>query len=66
MAADVHHTNTSRTWLRSSHCNPKKNCVEVGRAGCGVVIRDSKSRFALRALDDVRWREFLAHCQAIC
>jgi hypothetical protein len=65
MAADVRHTNRDRTWLRSSLCNPGKNCVEVGRGGSGVVIRDSKSRTTLHALDDVRWTAFLAHCRAI-
>lgn len=57
MAAD------SRTWFRSSHCNPGKNCVEVGRADAGVIIRDSKSWTTLHALDDVRWTAFLAHCR---
>lgn len=55
----------SRTWLRSSLCNPGKNCVEVGRADDGVIIRDSKSWTTLHALDDVQWAAFLAHCRAI-
>lgn len=65
MAADVRDTDASRSWLRSSFCTPGKNCVEVGREGGDVVIRDSKSSAALRPLDDVRWTVFLAHCRAI-
>jgi uncharacterized protein DUF397 len=65
MAADVRNTNPTRGWHRSSRCTPGKNCVEIGRARIGVVIRDSKSRSALRAIDDVPWAAFLAHCRAM-
>lgn len=62
MAADVR---DSQTWCRSSRCNPGKNCVEVGRVGSGVIIRDSKSWTTLHTLDDLQWTAFLAHCRAI-
>ncbi len=65
MAADVRDIDATGFWLRSSHCTPKKNCVEVGCDGRGVVIRDSKSSIALQPLDYVRWTAFLAHCRAI-
>lgn len=65
MAADVRDTKTSRAWLRSSSCTPGKNCVEIGRTGTGVIIRDSKSRSALRTLDADPWAALLAHCRAM-
>jgi len=64
MAADVRDINSSRIWHRSSVCNPGKNCVEVDNTGAGVIIRDSKSKTALHALEDVPWTAFLAHCRA--
>jgi hypothetical protein len=65
MAADVRDTNLSRMWIKPSRCNPGKNCVEVGRSTTGVIIRDSKSRIALRELDNGPWSVFLAHCRAM-
>jgi hypothetical protein len=65
MAADVRDTESNAFWLRSSYCTPKKNCVEVGRDGGGVTIRDSKSSITLRPLDEVHWTAFVAHCRAI-
>jgi hypothetical protein len=65
MAADVRDTSTARTWLRSSSCTPGKNCVEIGHASVGVLIRDSKSRSALRVPDGTPWATFLAHCRAM-
>jgi uncharacterized protein DUF397 len=65
MAADVRDTSSNRFWLRSSHCTPKKNCVEVGHDDNGVIIRDSKSNTTLHPVDDVRWTAFLSHCRAI-
>ena len=62
MAAGVRDTNTDH-WLRSSHCTPKKNCVEIGRTSSGVVIRDSKSRVTLHPLDEARWTAFVTHCR---
>jgi hypothetical protein len=65
MAADVRDTDPIRIWVRSSRCNPGKNCVEIGRADQGVVIRDSKSGTTLRTLEDTSWTAFLALCRAI-
>jgi hypothetical protein len=61
MAADV---GDKRTWHRSSYCTPGKNCVEVGNARNGVVVRDSKSWLELRVLDRSHWVAFLAHCRS--
>jgi hypothetical protein len=60
MAADVRDI-----WLRSSSCTPGKNCVEIGRSGTGVVIRDSKGGAELRTSDGVGWAAFLAHCRTL-
>lgn len=65
MAADARDTDAIRLWLRSSHCTPGKNCLEVGRDGGDVVIRDSKSRTTLPPLDGVHWTVFLAHCRTL-
>jgi hypothetical protein len=63
MAADVRDTSSNRLWLRSSACTPGKNCVEVGRDGSRVIIRDSKTSNSLHPLDDARWTAFLTHCR---
>jgi hypothetical protein len=63
MATDVRDINSGQIWLRSSRCNPGKNCVEVGHTEAGVIIRDSKSRTALHALNEVSWTAFLTHCR---
>lgn len=65
MAAGVQDINRSGTWLRSSRCSPDYNCVEVGRIGARVVIRDSKGKITLHALDSAQWMALLAHCRAI-
>jgi len=62
--ADGQDVNSAGTWLRSSRCNPEWDCVEVGRAGARVIIRDSKGRITLRALDSAQWAALLAHCRA--
>lgn len=63
MAAEVQEINRTGIWRRSSRCNPGKNCVEVGRADTGVLIRDSKGGSTLRALDAAQWTAFLSHCR---
>jgi hypothetical protein len=65
MAADVRDINSSQIWLRSSLCNPGKNCVEVGHTAAGVIIRDSKSKTALHALNNAAWTAFLTHCRTL-
>jgi hypothetical protein len=65
MGADVQDIDRTGVWLRSSRCSPDWNCVEVGRGGAGVIIRDSKGKIALRALDSVQWTALLAHCRAV-
>lgn len=54
MAADVRDT-----WLRSSSCTPGKNCVEIGRSGTDVIIRDSKSGLEIRTSNAVGWATLL-------
>jgi hypothetical protein len=65
MAADVRGTDQARTWRRSSSCTPGKNCVEIGRVGTGMVIRDSKSTTALHGVSAAPWAALLAHCRAM-
>ena len=65
MTADVRNSDSTGTWRRSSRCNPEWNCVEVGRAGASVIIRDSKGKIALPALDSAQWTALLAHCRAM-
>ena len=57
--------NTAGGWLRSSRCNPEWNCVEIGRAGARVIIRDSKGEITLHAVDRAQWTALLAHCRAL-
>lgn len=59
MAADGRGT----TWLRSSRCTPKKNCVELRGTHAGVVVRDTKSTATLHPFDGAGWAAFLAHCR---
>lgn len=64
MAADVRDSNDPRTWRRSSRCNQMGNCLEVGRAHRGVIIRDSKGVVSLSAIDADQWVGFLRYCRA--
>lgn len=61
---DPQDVNLARLWIRSSHCTPGKNCVEIGRCDTMVIIRDSKSRSTLGELEVAPWMAFLAHCRA--
>jgi hypothetical protein len=62
MGADARDISHTAAWRRSSRCSPQLNCVEVSRAGANVIIRDSKGKDALHALDSAQWRTFLTHC----
>jgi hypothetical protein len=64
MATDVPGTEVSHIWVKSSRCGPGKNCVELRRDGAAVLVRDSKSRAVLPALDGDQWIALLAHCRA--
>lgn len=63
MAAGVSDRHHSGFWIRSSRCGPGKNCVEFRRRGAAVLVRDSKSRAVLPALDRTQWIAFVAHCR---
>ena len=65
MGADAQEGSRTSAWRRSSRCNPDFNCVEVGRSEAGVIIRDSKGKVALHALDSAQWRGFLVHCHTL-
>jgi hypothetical protein len=65
MAADVQGVIGAGFWRRSSRCSPEWNCVEVGKIDESLIIRDSKGRIALRALDTRQWAALLAHCRAM-
>ncbi|MFR9730740.1 DUF397 domain-containing protein [Saccharopolyspora sp. MS10] len=48
-------------WRTSTYTHPNGNCVEIGRAGGGVAIRDSKHRRGGVLLAGPRqWADFLA------
>ncbi|MGP4016343.1 DUF397 domain-containing protein [Saccharopolyspora sp. 5N708] len=48
-------------WRKSSWSAQETDCVEVGRAGDGAAVRDSKHRAAgYFTVSDVQWRSFIA------
>lgn len=63
MAADVQDAIRAGFWRRSSRCHPDWNCVEVGKIGASVIVRDSKGKIALHALGPRQWAALLAHCR---
>jgi len=65
MAADVRDTEPVGMWRRSSHCTPGKNCVEIRSISAGMIIRDSKSRAALRAVAAAPWAALVMHCRSM-
>lgn len=65
MAADDQGNNRTRTWRRSSLCSPPGNCVDVSRAPGSTVIRDSKGKVELRALDEPQWVALIGFCRLI-
>jgi hypothetical protein len=65
MVAGSRGVNRTESWVRSSRCGPKSNCVELGRCAAGVIIRDSKSAATLRTFSNAQWTAFLAHCRTV-
>lgn len=50
-----------RDWRKSSYSSTETNCVEVGRAGDGAAVRDSKDRAAgYFTATGPQWTEFLS------
>jgi Domain of unknown function (DUF397) len=54
-----------RAWRTSSYSGGQGNCVEVGEAPPGVLVRDTKDRTgpALR-FSPAAWRELVARVRA--
>jgi hypothetical protein len=52
-------TSLRRSWRKSSYSNSSSNCVEVGRAGPAVAVRDTKNRDGgALAFSRPSWQEF--------
>jgi hypothetical protein len=47
-------------WRKSSYSSIQTNCVEVGRAGDGAAVRDTKNRSAgYFTTTDAQWKFFV-------
>ncbi|MCI2416289.1 DUF397 domain-containing protein [Saccharopolyspora sp. K220] len=52
-------------WRKSSRSAQETDCVEVGRAGDGAAVRDSKLRAAgYFTVSGAQWRSFIAGVRA--